>query len=320
MRCLVVATGTGFSTFVAQRRTAREQALVRITRIAEVAQRAILRAIPPRLGEVTFAVRYLSAAEEAVVGGDFYDAALTRYGLRMLVGDAKGKGLDAVRVASLVLGCFRSAAFTHQDLADLAAELDEVACRDLGDEDFVTAVLVELGSGGALRVVNCGHPPPLRLRDGVVEPLAGPGQSPPLGLDPDPPVERFRLEPGDRLLLYTDGLVEARDGHGRHFELDGRAARVLAARGVDDALDALVCLVLEHAGGGLDDDLALVLRSMAHRAVPVRANLSGRRPRRHGPGAHGRRRNHRIEAAAPSRSTAAAPPRNREVSSRSRRA
>ena len=68
------------------------------------------------------------------------------------------------------------------------------------------------------------------------------------------------IAPADRLLLYTDGLVEARDGHGRPFEVDDRAAaELLATPALDQALDRLVARVLRHAGGRLDDDLALVL-------------------------------------------------------------
>jgi hypothetical protein len=77
--------------------------------VAEVAQRAILRPIPARLGAMSFATRYLSAAEEALIGGDFYDAAFTPHGLRLITGDVRGKGLPAVQLASVVLGCFREA-------------------------------------------------------------------------------------------------------------------------------------------------------------------------------------------------------------------
>jgi sigma-B regulation protein RsbU (phosphoserine phosphatase) len=77
IRCLVVAVGGGFATAIAVSRTRREQRLAQITQVAEVAQRAILRPVPARLGPMTFATRYLSAAEEALIGGDFYDAAFT---------------------------------------------------------------------------------------------------------------------------------------------------------------------------------------------------------------------------------------------------
>jgi phosphoserine phosphatase RsbU/P len=258
LRCLEVATGAALGVFIAYRRAAQERALVRITRIAEVAQRTILRPLPPRLGRVALAVRYLSASEDALVGGDFYDVAVTRQGLRVLVGDVKGKGLDAVALAAQALASFRAAA-ARPSLVELAAELDRSIRPRLGEEDFVTAVLAQFGRHGELELVNCGHPPPLRLHAGAAELLASAEPTTPLGLDPVPTLQRFTLAPTDRLLLYTDGLVEARAPDGREFELDGQVEAVLAAASLDAALDRLVGRLLEHAGGRLDDDLALVL-------------------------------------------------------------
>jgi phosphoserine phosphatase RsbU/P len=258
LRLLGVAAGAGLGAVIAHRRAERERALVRITRIAEVAQRTILRPIPPRMGRVALAVRYLSASQDALVGGDFYDVAVTRHGLRVLVGDVKGKGLEAVQLAALVLASFRTAA-THPSLVELAAELDSSLRPRLGEEDFVTAVLAQFDRRGELQLVNCGHPPPLRFRAGVAERLADAEPTTPLGLEPAPTVQRFSLAPTDRLLLYTDGLMEARAPDGRQFELDGQVEAVVAASSLGAALDRLVARLLKHAGGHLDDDLALVL-------------------------------------------------------------
>ena len=256
--CLVVATGGALGVLLADRRAQQERALVRITRIAEVAQRTILRPIPPRMGRIALAVRYLSATEDALVGGDFYDIAVTRRGLRVVVGDVKGKGLEAVQLAALVLASFRAAA-ADSSLVELAAELDHSIRPRLGEEDFVTAVLAEFDRRGELRLVNCGHPPPLRFRSGAAELLASAEPTTPLGLDPAPTVQRFTLAASDRVLLYTDGLVEARAPDGQQFELDGQVEAVVAASSLGGALDGLVARLLEHAGGRLDDDLALVL-------------------------------------------------------------
>ncbi|HYY81851.1 MAG TPA: PP2C family protein-serine/threonine phosphatase [Actinomycetes bacterium] len=257
--CLVVATGAALGGFIAQRRAQQERALVRITRIAEVVEGTILRPIPPRIGRVALAVRYLSASEDALVGGDFYDVAVTRQGLRVLVGDVKGKGLEAVQLAALVLASFRAAAAVRPSLAELAGELDRSIRPRLGQEDFVTAVLAEFDRHGELRLVNCGHPPPLRVRAGAAEPLATAAPTTPLGLGPTPTVQRFALAAADRVLLYTDGLLEARSREGRQFQLDGQVPAVLAAPSLGAALDGLVGRLLEHAGGRLGDDLALVL-------------------------------------------------------------
>src|SRR5438034_373924 len=132
--------------------------LVAVLVTSAVAQRPILRPVPARMGRVALAVRYLSASEDALVGGDFYDIAVTRHGLRVLVGDVKGKGLEAVQLAALVLASFRASA-THPSLVELAAELDRGVRPRLGEEDFVTAVLAQFGRNGELQLVNCGHPP-----------------------------------------------------------------------------------------------------------------------------------------------------------------
>jgi sigma-B regulation protein RsbU (phosphoserine phosphatase) len=256
--CLVVATGAALGAWGAHRRTQQEQLLLRVSRIAEVAQQTILRPVPPRMGRVALAVRYLSATEDALVGGDFYDLAVTRHGLRVLVGDVKGKGLEAVQLAALVLASFRAAA-AHPSLVELAAELDHSIRAQLGEEDFVTAVLAQVSRHGELQLVNCGHPPPLRFRAGAVERLARAEPTTPLGLDPAPTIQRFTLGATDRLLLYTDGLVEARAPDGQPFELDGQVQVLVATPSLGTALDGLVGRLLEHAGGRLDDDLALVL-------------------------------------------------------------
>ena len=256
--CLVVATGGALGVLLAHRRGQQERALVRVARIAEVAQRTILRPIPPRMGRIALAVRYLSASEDALVGGDFYDLAVTRQGLRVVVGDVKGKGLEAVQLAALVLAGFRAAA-ADPSLVELAAELDHSIRPRLGEEDFVTVVLAEFGHRGELRLVNCGHPPPLRFGVRAAELLAGAEPTTPLGLSPVPTLQQFTLAPTDRVLLYTDGLLEARAPDGRPFELDGQLQAVVAASSLGGALDGLVARLLDHAGGRLDDDLALVL-------------------------------------------------------------
>jgi phosphoserine phosphatase RsbU/P len=186
VRCLVVAVGRGFATAIAFSRSGRARQLAQITRVAEVAQRAILRPIPARLGAMRFATYYLPAAEEALLGGDFYDTAFTPHGLRLITGDVCGKGLPAVQLASVVLGCFREAAFAEADLGGLVAALDRRVSAQLGEEDFVTVVLVEFGPQGWLRLVNCGHPPPLLVQPTGAGAVGAPPASPSVGPGSDP--------------------------------------------------------------------------------------------------------------------------------------
>ena len=143
----------------------------------------------------------------------------------MIIGDVRGKGLDAVRLASIVLGSYRHVAYERADLRAIVADLDRAVARSVGDEDFVTAALVE-ERGGTLTIVNCGHPAPLLLRRGEVIPLEPPAPAPPLGFMPVARPRVERLEPGDRLLLYTDGLAEARRD-GEFFPTAERAWRLL---------------------------------------------------------------------------------------------
>jgi phosphoserine phosphatase RsbU/P len=238
-------------------RAGQAQRLAELSRLASVAQTAVLRPLGPRVGPLAVAGRYISASAAADIGGDLYEALDTPYGVRMIIGDVRGKGLDAVRLASIVLGSYRHVAYERADLRAIVADLDRAVARSVGDEDFVTAALVE-ERGGTLTIVNCGHPAPLLLRRGEVIPLEPPASAPPLGFMPvvRPRVER--LEPGDRLLLFTDGLAEARR-EGEFFPTTERAWRLLGHGTVGDGLASLESALLEWVHGRLDDDIALVL-------------------------------------------------------------
>lgn len=258
VRCSVVAVAGGLSVWAATLRADREEALRRVAHVAEVAQRAILRPPPDRLGPMAFAARYLSASEQALIGGDLYETAYTAHGVRVIVGDVRGKGLDAVGLAALVLGRFREVVFDAPTLADVAAAIDSQITANGGDEEFVTAVLVEFPEGGGVRIVNCGHHPPMRIGPETIDFLVSLDKSLPLGLGPDLVVEKYPLGEGERLLLYTDGLVEARSPSGRFFPL-GDESEILRDRALQPAVDGLLERVVHHVGGRLNDDLAVVL-------------------------------------------------------------
>src|SRR5262249_39271987 len=128
----------------------------------------------------------------------------------------------------------------------------------LGDEDFVTAVLAEIPATGELTIVNCGHHPPLLRHGDDLRPLADGNAALPLGLGDDFTAFAATWVPGDRLLFYTDGLVDSRDRHGDFLPADAiRAA--LAAPDCDRALDTLTTAVHRHTRGRAYDDIALLL-------------------------------------------------------------
>ena len=269
IRLLDVILVSGAAVVVAAVRAHREQRLMRVTAIAEAAQRAILPTVPASTGDVHAASRYLSAALDAVVGGDLYDCSVTQGYTRFIVGDVRGKGLEAVEQAARVIRAFRQAAATKATLDETVQDMNSYLTPFLGDEDFVTALLVDLTQPDVIRLTSCGHPPAILVRpDGTATLLElAPGL--PLGLGAASEEGRFPWSPGDRLLLYTDGLSEARDAHGEFLPLL-QLAPTLATGDLEGALDALLEKARTHVpAGGLADDLAVLL--LENTAVPARA-------------------------------------------------
>lgn len=277
LRLLVLAAGTALAVWLAARRERRERDLATMTRVAEVAQRCVLTPVPSRIGEVAFASRYQSASPVALIGGDFYEVVDCENGVvRAVVGDVRGKGLDAVRLASVVLGTFREAAMSLDRLEGVASLMDRRLRRHLEVEDFVTAVFAEFGPGGRLTLVNCGHHPPLLVRAATTELLTPGTTTTPLGLDPMPTAEETTMLAGDRLLLYTDGLVEARSKSGRMISLN-YLTKTLRHPSLDHALGSLVATLESLVVGPLEDDLALVLAEYCGSSAKTERDQRGRR-------------------------------------------
>jgi GAF domain-containing protein/anti-sigma regulatory factor (Ser/Thr protein kinase) len=231
--------------------------LAEITRIAEVVQHAILPPVPSRAGNLDLCTAYVSAAREALIGGDLYEVVAVPGAVRLIIGDVRGKGLDAVRLATVVLGEFRAAAVERDDITSLARQMDARLRPYLGDEDFVTALIAEVDSDGLASVVCCGHPPAVLFSGGEWSYLGG-SDSLPLGLGADPAAVTTQLSPGDRLLLYTDGILEARDPQGRFIELE-KIAEELAYGPLETVLDRIHQSLLDAVGSELADDLALLV-------------------------------------------------------------
>jgi serine phosphatase RsbU (regulator of sigma subunit) len=243
--------------FLAKLRIRHEEALLRMTIVAETAQRALLRILPSEVDGMRFAARYVSATEAASVGGDLYEVADTPHGVRVLIGDVRGKGLEAVYLASTVLAAFRRAALLECTLESVAADVDLAVTSVAGDEDFVTALLAEFPGDDTAALVNLGHHAPLLLADQVEFADTGDPQLP-LGLGPIPTAVKLDWPHGARMLFYTDGLIEARDRRGAFFPLEDHG-ETLRSTDLDRALDLLLHHLHSHVGNRQQDDLALIL-------------------------------------------------------------
>jgi len=240
-------------------RVRREHRYARMAEIAEVAQRTILPTLPEVVGHVALAARYLSAAQEAVVGGDLYDCYHSDTQVRLLVGDVRGKGIGAVEQAARVIRAFRQAAATQPDLPAVASHMSRYLAPFFDEEEFVTALLVDVSDPARLTLVSCGHPPPVHIRpDGHASLLEAPAGLP-LGLGDVYLALDLPWEPGDRLLIYTDGLSEARDRRGRFLPVLPLAP-LLASGTVEAALEDILDAVRGYVPDAeLTDDLAVML-------------------------------------------------------------
>jgi serine phosphatase RsbU (regulator of sigma subunit) len=241
----------------------QERELADVRAIAEVAQRVLLRPLPASSGPVQMAVRYISASSRAEIGGDLYEVIVTPDGTRVILGDVQGRGLAAVKTAATVLGAFRQVAPDAPDLAAISAQIETTLARELADEEFVTAIVAEVSQDGSkVELLNRGHPPPLLVAGAGAQLLAAAEGGLPLGLAElaAPPSHRAVIElgPGEGILLYTDGVSEARNRAGGFFPL----VRSQAFGGADDPEQVLAALSRElrqHVGHALDDDAAMLL-------------------------------------------------------------
>ncbi|MFE4085272.1 MULTISPECIES: PP2C family protein-serine/threonine phosphatase [Streptomyces] len=192
----------------------------------------------------------------------------------MVIGDVRGKGMQAVTMVNTLLGTFHAAALQLPDLPSIVrgveVQLQDVKSHrdDAPDEGFVTAVVVESSPDqSVLLMANRGHPAPLLVHEGKVTLLEPREPSLPLGLGdlagPEVPVDRFEWPPGATLVMFTDGIVEARDRDGVFFDpvpaLSGPLPQDPGA-----VLDTMLAALFRHTDE-LEDDAA----ALAVTRVPV---------------------------------------------------
>lgn len=246
--------------------------------VAEAVQLAVLPDPPTRAGPLAVAAGYTAAQTQARIGGDLFAVQETPYGVRMIIGDVRGKGLQAVASVSVTIGAFRQEAEYAPTLADLARRLDGALSREaarrgrtageMTGEDFTTAVLAEVTEDGeVLRLVNRGHPGPYLIHGGDVRRLDASFPQMPLGmglaaaLPPDGAllIDTVPLPREAMLLMITDGVTEARDRRGVFY--DPTLSPTLTARRFADPgalVHALTEDVARWTGGGHQDDMAIL--------------------------------------------------------------
>ncbi|MFE9626612.1 PP2C family protein-serine/threonine phosphatase [Streptomyces sp. NPDC006527] len=200
------------------------------------------------------------------VGGDAFDYAVSGHTLHLAVLDAMGHDTTAGITANVAVAACRNARRQGASLAETSQAVEEVLLEHFGTSRYVTGILAELDlSSGQLCWVNRGHHLPLVVRDNrwTIEltcPPAGPMGT---GLGLPVVVRRQQLQPGDRLLMYTDGVVEARDAEGREFGRDRFVDFIVRQHSgrqtLHETLRRLMRAVVDHHAGRLDDDATVLL-------------------------------------------------------------
>lgn len=259
IRLLDVALIGAAAIVVAAVRVRRERQVGRLAALAEVAQRAVLPVLPAHARYTDIAVRYQAAAEDTMIGGDLFDCYHSRTHTRFLIGDVRGKGIEAVEQAARVIRAFRQAAAIHPRLEAVAEDMSGYLVPFFDEEEFVTALLLDTTHADLPLLVNAGHPPPLLVHPDHTCEFLDTEADLPLGLGERYTCHEFDWRPGDRLLLYTDGLSEARDSSGAFLDLRDLGP-LLVGVPLEAALDRLLDGARAHAARGeLSDDVAVML-------------------------------------------------------------
>jgi sigma-B regulation protein RsbU (phosphoserine phosphatase) len=239
-----------------------EQSERRARELARTLQQALLPPRTPEIPGLRVGHVFRAAGEGAEVGGDFYDTfQLGEDDWVVVIGDVCGKGVEAAVVTMLVRHTLRAVTVGLHAPSEALDALNDVLLRH-DTERFCTVAMVRLrrdGAGWNATISAGGHPPPLLCRaDGEI--LSCGGHGPLLGVVEDATFsdETVHLGPGDGLVLYTDGVTEARNGHELFGEATVRAVLAQAPSSPAERVGALLAEVESFSGGAPRDDVAIV--------------------------------------------------------------
>jgi len=228
---------------------------------AETMRRSLLPQEPPSVPGLDVGHRYESAAA-VEVGGDVFDFLVLPDGrLAVVLGDVTGHGIDAAADMAMAKFVFRSLARRHTDPPDFLAHANDVVGAEIGGGAFITMAYLTADTGGRIACSSAGHPRPRLVRsDGSVEELRCGGLALGIAQDQLYDVVELELAPGEAVVVYTDGLVEARrDGELYGVDRLDRALAGAAGLGAQELADALVADCRAFSGGELGDDCAIVV-------------------------------------------------------------
>jgi hypothetical protein len=203
------------------------------------------------------------------VAGDAFDHSINGSRVDVAVFDGMGHGIGSTLLTTLAVGTYRHQRRDGKDLVAMHDTIDSAIALQFGTDTFVTGVLARLDTAtGLLELTNAGHPAPLLLRDRRVVGEIVTEHAPPFGVGSRcEEVAEVALEPGDSVLLYTDGVVEGRAGDGQEFgaaRLGDLLEREAASeRPIDEIVRRLVRAVLDHQSGRLRDDATVVMLQWA---------------------------------------------------------
>lgn len=251
---------------LAEKRRA-EESEARAVQLAQTLQQTLIPPTPPQIPGLDVAAAYRPAGDGTHVGGDFYDVfQVTTDDWVVVLGDVQGKGAEAAVVTALARYTVRAASVDHHSPGEVLHTLDQVL-RTADTDRFCTAVVLRLrrtGGGWRAVVASGGHPLPLLRRPGrPPEPVGRHGHL--IGVMPvaEFPDSEFRLEPGDALVLFTDGVTEGRRGAG-FYGVERLVDVVDAHRGAAaDVTDAILADVMAYQSDDARDDIAVVTVAVA---------------------------------------------------------